>query len=319
VGVMCRLLRVSKSGFYSWMRRPMSVHTRMDVRLTAVIRAIHEYSKGTYGAPRVHAELVFGQSMHVARKRVARLMRAAGLRGVQKRRYVRTTVSDPSDRWAPDLVERNFTVSRPNRLWVADLTYVATWAGFLYVAVVIDAFSRRVIGWAMETHLRTELVLAALEMAYTQRTPSCQKVIFHSDHGTQYTSVAFGQRCQELGVRPSMGSVGDAYDNALAESFFASLECEVLDRNHFRTREEARTAVFSWIEGWYNPHRRHSSLGYLSPRQFEQEFAAELGSRSSDLLPHSRQTARRVRSMRKSKSKTTRPNKRRTSTNHIIH
>jgi len=163
-------------------------------------------------------------------------MRAAGLKGVQKRRYVRTTVSDPSERWAPDLVDRKFTVRRANRLWVADLTYIATWAGFLYVAVVIDAFSRRVIGWAMETHLRTELVLAALEMAYTQRAP-CQKVIFHSDHGTQYTSVAFGQRCDELGVRPSMGSVGDAYDNALAESFFASLECEVLDRNHFRTRE----------------------------------------------------------------------------------
>jgi putative transposase len=245
-------------------------------------------------------------------------MRAAGLKGVQKRRYVRTTVSDPSERWAPDLVDRKFMVRRANKLWVADLTYVATWAGFLYVAVVIDAFSRRVIGWAMETHLRTELVLAALEMAYTQRAP-CQKVIFHSDHGTQYTSGAFGQRCDELGVRPSMGSVGDAYDNAVAESFFASLECEVLDRNHFRTREEARTAVFSWIEGWYNPHRRHSSLGYLSPKQFEHEFAAELKSRSSELLPHSRQTARRVRPMRETNAKTRHPNKRRTSINHAIH
>ena len=318
MGVMCRLLRVSKSGFYSWMKRPMSAHTRTDVRLTAVIRAIHEYSKGTYGAPRVHAELVLGQGLHVARKRVARLMRAAGIKGVHKRRYVRTTVSDPSDRWAPDLVDRKFTVRRANRLWVADLTYVATWAGFLYVAVVIDAFSRKVIGWAMENHLRTELVLAALEMAYTQRAP-CQKVIFHSDHGTQYTSVAFGQRCDELGVRPSMGSVGDAYDNALAESFFASLECEVLDRNHFRTREEARTAVFSWIEGWYNPHRRHSSLGYLSPEQFEHEFAAELEPGSKELLPHSRQTARRVRPVMETKSKTRHPNKRRKIVNHAIH
>ena len=180
MGVMCRLLRVSKSGFYAWMKRPMSARARADVRLTAVIRAVHGYSKGTYGAPRIHAELVLGQGMHVARKRVARLMRAAGLRGVQKRRFVRTTVSDPSERWAPDLVERNFTVKRPNRLWVADLTYVATWEGFLYVAVVIDAFSRRVIGWGIESHLRTELVLAALEMAYTQRAP-CQEVIFHSD------------------------------------------------------------------------------------------------------------------------------------------
>jgi transposase InsO family protein len=289
---MCRLLKVSKSGFYAWMRRPMSAHARMDVRLTAVIRAIHGYSKGTYGAPRVHAELVLGQGMHVARKRVARLMRAAGLRGAQKRRFVRTTVSDSSERWAPDLVDREFTVTRPNKLWVADLTYVATWAGFLYVAVVIDVFSRRVIGWAMAPHLRTELVLATLEMAYTQRAP-CPKVIFHSDHGTQFTSIAFGQRCEELGVRPSMGSVGDAYDNALAESFFASLECEVLDRNHFKTREAARTAVFSWIEGWYNRHRRHSSLGYLSPKQFEQERAVRLESRSAELLTHSRQTARR--------------------------
>jgi transposase InsO family protein len=300
------------------MKRSMSARARTDVRLTAVIRAIHECSKGTYGSPRVHAELVLGQGMHVARKRVARLMRTAGLRGVQKRRFVRTTVSDPSEHWAPDLVERNFTVKRPNRLWVADLTYVATWAGFLYVAIVIDAFSRRVIGWAMENHLRTELVLAALEMAYIQRAP-CQNVIFHTDHGTQYTAVAFGQRCRELGVRPSMGSVGDAYDNALAESFFATLECEVLDRNHFKTREEARTAVFSWIEGWYNPHRRHSSLGYLSPKQFEQEFSAEPQSRGSELLPHSRQTARRAGSMRKSKSKTSHPNTRRTSTNQIIH
>jgi len=318
VGVLCRLLRVSKSGFYAWMKRSMSARARTDVRLTAVIRAIHECSKGTYGSPRVHAELVLGEGMHVARKRVARLMRTAGLRGVQKRRFVRTTVSDPSEHWAPDLVERNFTVKRPNRLWVADLTYVATWAGFLYVAIVIDAFSRRVIGWAMENHLRTELVLAALEMAYIQRAP-CQNVIFHTDHGTQYTAVAFGQRCRELGVRPSMGSVGDAYDNALAESFFATLECEVLDRNHFKTREEARTAVFSWIEGWYNPHRRHSSLGYLSPKQFEQEFSAEPQSRGSELLPHSRQTARRVGSMRKSKSKTRHPNTRRTPTNQIIH
>ena len=318
MGVMCRLLRVSKSGFYAWMRRPMSARARTDVRLTAIIRAVHEYSKGTYGAPRIHAELVLGQGMHVARKRIARLMHAAGLRGVQKRRFVRTTISDPSEQWAPDLVDRNFTVRRLNRLWVADITYVATWAGFLYVAVVIDAFSRRVIGWAMESHLRTELVLAALEMAYTQRAP-CQKVIFHSDHGTQYTAVAFGQRCDELGVRPSMGSVGDAYDNAMAESFFASLECEVLDRNHFRTREEARTAVFSWIEGWYNPHRRHSSLRYLSPKQYEQEFSVDLESPSSELLTHSRQTARRVRSMRKLKSKAGNPKRRRLSTDRIIH
>jgi putative transposase len=202
-------------------------------------------------------------------------MRAAGLKGVQKRRFVCTTRSDRRDRWAPDLVDRNFTVTRPDALWVADLTYVATWVGFLYLAVVIDAFSRRVVGWAMENSLRTELVLAALEMAFAQRAP--QEVIHHSDHGTQYTSIAFGKRCEELGVRPSMGTVGDCFDNALAESFFASLECEVLDRHHFKTREEARSAIFSWIEGWYNTHRRHSSLDYLSPKDFERKFSSNGG------------------------------------------
>jgi len=289
VGVMCRLLKVSKSGFYGWRERPMSAHARTEVHLTAMIHAIHERSHRTYGAPRVHAELREAYGVHVARKRVARLMRVSGLKGVQKRRFVRTTVSDPKERWAPDLVERNFTATRPDTLWVADVSYVATWAGFLYLAVVVDAFCRRVVGWAMENHLRTELVLAALEMAYAQRAPG--KVIHHSDHGCQYTSIAFGARCEELGVRPSMGTVGDCYDNALAESFFASLECEVLDRNHFKTREDARLAIFSWIEGWYNTHRRHSALGYLSPAEFEWRFIAKRPRRSRSLLPRARQTA----------------------------
>ena len=287
VGVMCRLLKVSKSGYYAWRERSMSDHARTDVHLTAMIQAIHERSHRTYGAPRVHAELREAYGVHVGRKRVARLMRASGLKGAQKRRFVRTTVSDPHERWAPDLVDRNFTVTRPDVLWVADVTYVMTWAGFLYVAVVIDAFCRRVVGWAMANHLRTELVLAALEMAYEQRAP--RKVIHHSDHGCQYTSIGFGKRCDELGVRPSMGSVGDCYDNALAESFFASLECEVLDRNHFKTREEARSAIFSWIEGWYNPQRRHSALGYLSPAEFERRCLETRGARRSrTLLPHAR-------------------------------
>ena len=268
VRMMCRLLNVSISGFYAWIDRPMSAHERTDITLTATINAIHHRSHETYGAPRVHAELADDYGVHIACKRVARLMRAAGLKGVQKRRFVCTTVSDPRERWSPDLVDRNFTVARPNVLWVADVTYVHTWAGFLYLAVVLDAFSRRIVGWAMADHLRTELVLAALEMAYSQRHPP-RKIIHHSDHGTQYTSIAFGKRCRELGVRPSMGSVGDCFDNATAESFFASLECEVLDRNRFRTREEARRAIFVWLEGWYNPHRRHSSLGYLSPANFE--------------------------------------------------
>lgn len=171
----------------------------------------------------------------------------------------------------PDLVDRNFTAEGPDQLWVADITYIPTWAGFLYLAVVVDAWCRRVVGWSMATHLRTELVLSALEMALWRRRP--QNVVHHSDQGCQYTSIAFGQRCREAGVRPSTGSVGDCYDNAMAESFFATLECELLDRQRFKTQREARMFVFDFIEGFYNPHRRHSALGYLSPVDYESKFA----------------------------------------------
>ena len=194
-------------------------------------------------------------------------MRAAHLRGVSRRKRPRTTQRQSAAQPAPDLVERDFTASGPDQLWVADITYVATWAGFLYLAVVVDAWSRRVVGWAMANHLRTELVLGALEMAIQQRRPS--GTIHHSDQGSQYTSLAFGKRCREAGVRPSMGSAGDCFDNALCESFFATLECELLDRYTFHTREAARRAVFQFIEGWYNPHRRHSALGYVSPVGYE--------------------------------------------------
>ena len=216
--------------------------------------------------PRVHQDLL-EDGHRVARKRVARLMRQAGLRGVSRRADVRTTTRSDHQPPAPDLVDRDFRSHGPNQLWVADITYISTWSGFLYLAVVLDAWSRRVVGWAMATHLRTELVLAALEMAITQRRP--EQVIHHSDQGTQYTSLAFGQRCRQAGVRPSMGSAGDCFDNATAESFFATLECELLDRRRFRTQVEARMAVFEYLEGWYNPHRRHSALDYLSPAAFE--------------------------------------------------
>jgi putative transposase len=213
--------------------------------------------------------------VRISRKRVARLMRQAGLRGVSRRRFVVTTVRDKTREPAPDLVQRDFEAAGPNQLWVADITYIPTWAGFLYLAAVLDAWSRRVVGWAMATHLRTELVLEALEMAVRQRQP--QGVIHHSDQGCQYTSIAFGRRCREAGVRPSMGSVGDAYDNAMCESFFATLECELLDRQSFATQAEARMAVFDFVEGFYNSRRRHSSLGYLSPLEFEREaFAGSL-------------------------------------------
>jgi putative transposase len=194
-------------------------------------------------------------------------MRTAGLRGVSRGRFVITTKRSETEGAAPDLVDRDFTADEPNKLWVADITYVPTWAGFLFLAIVLDAFSRRIVGWAMATHLKTELVLDALEMALTQRSPD--GVIHHSDHGCQYTSLAFGKRCGEMGVRPSMGSVGDAYDNAMAESFFATLECELLNRRRFKTQVEARHAIFRFIEGWYNPHRRHSSLGNISPVSYE--------------------------------------------------
>ena len=270
VGVLCRLLTVSTSGFYGWRDRAMSTHTRRDVELAALMHTTYERSHRTYGARRVHAELREAYGVRVGRKRVARLMRQAGLKGVQKRRFRCTTRSGAPERWAPDLVERQFLADRPDALWVADVTYVPTAEGFLYLAVVLDVFSRLLVGWAMAVRLRSQLVQAALQMAYAQRAP--REVIHHSDHGSEYTAIAFGTRCTQLGIRPSMGSVGDCFDNAMAESVFATLECEVLDRNHFQTRAEARSAIFSWIEGWYNPHRRHSSLGYLSPQEFEKRF-----------------------------------------------
>jgi len=268
---MCRVLGVSPSGHYAWRKRPLSARARADIELSAEIQAIHRESRGTYGAPRIHAELA-ARGVRLGRKRVARLMRGAGLHGVSRRKQFRTTVRDEAARPAPDLVDRQFQAAGPDRLWVADITYVPTWAGFLFLAVVLDAWSRRIIGWAMETHLRTELVLAALDMAVAQRRPT--DVIHHSDQGCQYTSLAFGKRCREAGVRPSMGSVGDAYDNAMCESFFATLECELLDRRRFRTQAEARLAIFDFIEGWYNPRRRHSALDYLSPLAYERQGAA---------------------------------------------
>ena len=266
IATQCRVLGVSASGYYAWTVRPASARATADAALMEQIRGIHTRSRGTYGERRVHAELA-ALAVHVGRKRVARLMRALGLAGVSRRKGTRTTIRDREARPAPDLVDRDFTAAGPDRLWVADITYVPTWAGFLYLAVVLDAWSRRVVGWAMATHLRTELVLEALNMAFTQRRPT--DVIHHSDQGCQYTSIAFGQRCRDMGVRPSMGSVGDAYDNAMCESFFATLECELLDRHPFRSQADARMAIFEFIEGWYNPHRRHSALGYESPINYE--------------------------------------------------
>lgn len=266
VTTLCRTLGVSRSGYYAWRDRPASARATADAALSVQIRTIHQRSRGTYGERRVHFELS-ELAIHIGRKRVTRLMRALGLAGVCRRKSYRTTVRDADARPAPDLVERRFAADGPNQLWVADITYIPTLAGFLYLAVVLDVWSRRVVGWAMATHLRTELVLEALTMAVTQRRPT--NVIHHSDQGCQYTSLTFGRRCDALGVRPSMGSVGDAYDNAMCESFFATLECELIDRHRFASPAAARLDVFEYIEGWYNPHRRHSALDYSSPVNYE--------------------------------------------------
>lgn len=266
VTTLCRVLGVSPSGYYAWRHRPPSARSQANAILRRRIEAIHTWSDGTYGTPRIHDHL-HDEGVYVSRKRIARLLRIAGLQGVSRRPRVKTTRRQLGERKAPDLVQRDFTAAGPNQLWVADITYIPTWTGFVYLAVVLDVWSRRIVGWSMASHLRTELVLDALNMAIGQRKPA--QVIHHSDQGSQYTSIAFGKRCQEAQVRPSMGSVGDCYDNALCESFFATLECELIDRRVFRTKAEARMAVFTFIEGWYNPHRRHSALGNISPMQFE--------------------------------------------------
>ena len=270
--VMARVLGVSKAGFYAWQQRPPSARAQGDAVLLQRIRTIHATSRQTYGARRVHAELIAQGARHSC-KRIARLMREAGLAGASRRRPgPATTRRERESRPAVDLVQRDFRADGPNRLWVSDITFVPTKAGFLYLAVVLDAWSRRIVGWAMANHLRAELVLDALEMAIGQRRPT--GVVLHSDQGSQYTSLAFGMRCKEAGVRPSMGSVGDAYDNAMAESFFASLECELLDRRKFSSQAEARMACFSYIEGFYNPRRLHSALGYRSPISYEEQHSS---------------------------------------------
>ena len=263
---MCRVLEVSRSGYYAWLKREPSARAQANAELLEAIEEIHAESDGTYGAPRIHAELQ-DRGSEASLNRVARVMKGAEIQGVSPRKWKRTTLRAEGVRPVADLVDRDFTATGPDQLWVADITYISTWVGFLFLAIVLDVWSRRIVGWAMATHLRTELVQDALDMAVARR--GARGVIHHSDHGCQYTSLAFGRRCELMGIQISMGSVGDAYDNAVAESFFGTLECELLDRYTFRTQADARQAVFRYIEGWYNPRRRHSSLDYLSPAKFE--------------------------------------------------
>lgn len=265
---MCERLGVSPAGYYAWARRPASARALDDAHLRERICQIHSESRGTYGSPRVWAELRLGHGISCSRKRVARIMREAGLEGVHRRRAQRMRKGAHETPFSDDLVERSFTPAGPNVLWVADITQHPTWQGWLYAAVVIDAFSRKVVGWAFSDTLETKVVLEALDMALFQRRPG-PGLVHHSDHGCQYTSFAFGRRLREAGIMASMGSVGDAYDNAVAESFFATLQTELLDRRSWATRRQLATAIFDYVEGFYNPRRRHSTLGYLSPTDYE--------------------------------------------------
>jgi putative transposase len=268
---MCGTLKVSKSGFHGWRDRAPSARARADALLSEEIVRIHADSRQTYGAPRIHFELrTLG--VRCARKRVARLMREAGLFGCGGRgRKARTTLRTHIERNppAPDLVKRNFTPEALNRLWVADITYVRTWAGWLYLSFVLDTYSRKIVGWSMANNLKTGLVVDAVNMAIYTRRPS-PGLIHHSDRGSQYTSVEFGSRLREEGLLPSMGSVADAYDNSMAESFVSTLKRELIHRHSWLNRQTARTAIFEYIEGFYNTRRRHSALGHLSPSNYEE-------------------------------------------------
>jgi putative transposase len=286
VSLLCSVLGVSRAGYYAWKDRPASPRRRRDDELLALIRQIHDESEGSYGWPRMHAELRH-RGVRISRKRVARLMREAGLSGLLVRRRGRTTVRVPGVRPAPDLVGRDFNPSEPNRLWAADLTEIQTWEGTLYLAAIIDCYSRRCVGWAMAEHMRAELVVEALEMAVWQRKPE-PGLIHHSDQGSQYTALIFGQRCHQAGIDRSMGARGCALDNAVSEAFFASLKKEKLNRRAWPTRQAARNAVFAWIEGWYNRRRLHSTLGYLSPLDYENSTLSEPGaSLAASRLAHS--------------------------------
>jgi putative transposase len=274
VATMCRVLAVSTSGYYAWQRRGPSLRARVDDELMARIRQIHQASRGTYGAPRVHAELRLGHGISCGRKRVARLMRRAGLSGIHRRRNRGITRRDPHRKPYPDLVRRDFTPLRPNRLWVADLTQHATSEGWLYLGIVLDAFSRKVVGWSMGDRPQADLTVDAVTMAIRNRRPDTG-LVHHSDQGAQYTALTFGATLRSARMLGSMGHVGDALDNAVAESFFATLQTELLDRRGWPTRQTLRTAIFDYIEAFYNPRRRHSTIGYLSPSEFERRWLSE--------------------------------------------
>ncbi len=274
VTILCRVLHIARSGYYAWTRRGVSARATADQALIDQIALIHARSRHTYGTPRVHAALR-ASGVRCGSRRVARLMRAAGLAGCHRRRRTRTTVPDPARVPAPNLVARDFTAAGPDRLWIGDITYIATWEGWLYLAVLLDAHSRRVVGWAMADHLRTELTLDALAMALGSRRPAAG-LIHHTDRGGQYAAIAYQEVLAARDITASMSRAGDCYDNAMAESFFATLKAELVDTRPWPTRQTARQAIFEWIEVFYNRQRSHSALGYQPPVAFEQELAQEV-------------------------------------------
>lgn len=270
VKVSCELLGVSKSGYYDWERRAPCQRELEDAWITERIKEIHRENRGVYGAPRIHAELRMVHGISVGKKRVARLMRQAEISGLVKKRRGNTTIRVPGVRVADDLLVRDFTATEPNTKWVADITYLKSWQGWVYLAAVQDLYSRRIVGWSMADHMRAELVTDALEMAIKRRRPE-PGLIHHSDQGSQYVSLAFGQKARDNGIARSMGKVGTAYDNSVAETFFATLKKELIYRRKWPERQELKTEVFDYIETFYNRKRRHSKLGWISPAEFEGE------------------------------------------------
>jgi putative transposase len=268
IKTMCRVLEVSRSGFHAWQRREPCQRVREDERLLARIRQIHKANRRVYGSPRIHAELVLEDGERIGRKRVERLMRQHAISGLVRRRCGRTTIRVPGVRVCDDLLEREFTAQAPNQKWVADITYLRTWQGWLYLVAVQDLYSRRIVGWAMADHMRTELVIDALQMALSHRQPA-PGLIWHSDQGSQFVSLAFGQQARAAGIAQSMGSRGDCYDNSVAETFFATLKKELIHRRSWPEKNELRSEIFEYIEIFYNRRRRHSTLGMLSPADYE--------------------------------------------------
>ncbi len=274
VAVLCRALGVNRTSFHDWERRAPSERALTDAWLLEQIKQIHDAKRRVYGAPRIHAELRLGLGVRVGRKRVERLMKQAGISGLVPRKRGRTTIHVPGVRVADDLVERCFRPASPNVLWLADITYLRSWEGWLYLAAVQDAYSRTIVGWSMADHMRAELVVDALNMALHRRRPG-RGLVHHSDQGSQYVSLGFGQAARDAGIAISMGSKGDAYDNAVAESFFATLKKELIHRRSWPTKRELGSAVFEYIEAFYNRERRHSTLGMLSPAEYEELLYAE--------------------------------------------